>query len=170
MQKEKNIYYRKNGFKIVIKKGSLSMHWYNSNIYKEVPFGELKGKIIKEIKINNSNDEMKFITNNEDIYILNHIQICCEEVMIEDICGDLSDLVGNQILLAEKVSNSNRDDEKVINYEEDYTEWTFYKLSTNKGSVTIRWVGRTISFYALDVDFLKVIDKGLYEKEQRSKL
>ena len=74
-----------------------------------------------------------------------HEQDCCEEVYIEDICGDLDDLIGTPILLAEKVTESNDCCSQL---------WTFYKLSTIKGSVTIRWCGETDSYYySIEVSF-----------------
>ena len=68
-----------------------------------------------------------------------HSQDCCESVYIEDIEGDLQDLVGSPMLQAEEVSNTNE-------------EWTFYKLATIKGYVTIRWCSYSTGPYSTSVD------------------
>src|SRR5260221_14298279 len=67
-----------------------------------------------------------------------HDQSCCEQVGIEEIIGDLSDLIGSPILVAEVVSSSGTPAPN--DGCESYT-WTFYKFSTIKGSVTVRWLG-----------------------------
>jgi hypothetical protein len=75
-----------------------------------------------------------------------HHQDCCEHVYIEDICGDLDDLVGAPLVEAEEVSNYEGEDTG----DESYT-WTFYKFRTCKGSVTVRWYGSSNGYYSEDV-------------------
>jgi len=74
-----------------------------------------------------------------------------------DINGDLEDLIGSEILLAEEVTNENENPEgvEVPKYQESFT-WTFYKLSTIKGSVTIRWYGESNGYYSESVTFESV--------------
>ncbi len=82
-----------------------------------------------------------------------HDQDCCESVNIEDIAGDLLDLVGSPLLMAEEVSNEPEpgfaDNEYIP---ESYT-WTFYKFATVKGSVTVRWLGTSNGYYSESVSF-----------------
>lgn len=75
---------------------------------------------------------------------------------LEDTAGDLQGLIGSEILLAEEVDNYDAGDPS--EYSESYT-WTFYKLSTIKESVTLRWLGESNGYYAEDVDFFRITDK-----------
>lgn len=114
-------------------------------------FEELLGKTLKSI-INKDNDELIFELEDGDKYKLYHSQDCCESVSIEDIIGDLDDLIGSPILLAEEVSSNENPPDIKKEYQDSFT-WTFYKLSTNKGSVTIRWYGESNGYYSESVDF-----------------
>lgn len=98
-------------------------------------------------------EKIVFIDTNGDVYNMEHYQDCCETVEIEDIVGDLEDLVGAPILRAEEVES--RDSFKPDMEYESYT-WTFYKLATIKGYVDIRWVGNSNGCYSESVDFYKV--------------
>lgn len=74
-----------------------------------------------------------------------HDQSCCENVYIEEIIGDLNDLIDTPIITAEKRT------------EDHYDEWgsciyTFYEFATIKGSVTIRWMGSSNGYYSMSVD------------------
>lgn len=121
-------------------------------------FEDLKGKIL--IKIDKTeNEELVFTTHTGDKYKLCHFQDCCEDVRIEDICGDLDDLIGEPILLAEEIINeqdTHHDGVQVPKYCEESFTWTFYKLATRKGSVAIRWFGGSNGYYSETVDFVKV--------------
>jgi len=79
---------------------------------------------------------------------LYHWQDCCENVYIEDITGDLADLINQPIAVAEEVSNSFDD---LNEFDENSLEWTFYRLTTLEGSVVIRWFGSSNGYYATDV-------------------
>lgn len=74
-----------------------------------------------------------------------------------DIVGDREDVIGTPILLAEEVTheNDNPEDIKVPEYQDSFT-WTFYKLSTIKGSITIRWYGESNGYYSESVEFTKI--------------
>lgn len=110
----------------------------------------LIGKTVVDIK-NNDNRSLEFVCNNGETFVMYHNQDCCENVRIEDIEGSLSDLIGNQIIQAEENSNrENQPDE----YAESWT-WTFYKLATIKGYVTIRWLGSSNGYYSESVEFEK---------------
>jgi hypothetical protein len=111
-------------------------------------------------------EEVHFVVNDTEEYKLWHSQDCCESVYVESIVGDLADLQDTPILNAEEVSgsfgygNHPTDADKAEGFreseaDESYT-WTFYKLSTIKGSVTIRFLGSSNGYYSERVDFDKV--------------
>lgn len=125
--------------------------YYNYN--QIVSFETFKGLTLTSIDVV-SNDKISFTTECGKHFIMTHIQDCCENVYIEDICGDLSDLLNEPILVADEVTNS---DDAKNNGDESWT-WTFYKLRTRKGDVTIRWYGTSNGYYSEAVSLLQVDD------------
>ncbi|MCP3965104.1 MAG: hypothetical protein GY718_01945 [Lentisphaerae bacterium] len=122
---------------------------------KVMEFETLKGKTLSGI--DRSEEEIIFIVNENESYKLYHDQGCCERVTVEDICGDLKDLLGTPILLAEMAqSNENPKDVEIVECQDESYTWTFYKLSTVIGSVTIRWYGESNGYYSEEVDFERV--------------
>ncbi len=120
-------------------------------------FSDLVGKTLSRVE-NHDNNEIIFTLDNGDQYILYHEQDCCEGVYVEDIIGDLDDLVGSPILMAdEATSNESLDELEKEHPEYGYGSftWTFYKLATIKGYVTIRWYGESNGYYSESVDFCK---------------
>jgi len=121
-----------------------------------VEFKDLVGKTILKIEgADKGSEEIRFITRDAS-YKLYHFEECCETVSVEDICGDISDLIGNPILLAKEVESERNEGEPIERSDESYT-WTFYKLATIKGSVTIRWYGSSNGYYSEGVDFKEII-------------
>lgn len=118
----------------------------------EIPFETLEGMTVVVIK--DSSDYITFLTNTGREFIMHHSQDCCESVSVEDITGDLEDLLNTPILKAECVSN--QDNPKAEEYPDESFTWTFYKLSTIKGSVTIRWYGSSNGYYSESVQFEEV--------------
>ena len=92
--------------------------------------------------------EMTFETAQGERFMFAHEQDCCESVDINDIVGDLQDLVGAPLLIAEEVSGATEPDEE---HYESYT-YTFYKFATRKGYVDVRWLGESNGYYSEGVD------------------
>lgn len=119
---------------------------------KQIGINELIGKTLVKIEINSSKNKMIFICDDDTKYIMYHEQDCCEMVAIEDICGDINDLVGSPIIMAEESTNNDNPQP----YSDDSFTWTFYKFATIKGYVTIRWYGESNGYYSESVDFKKI--------------
>ncbi|SRR5260221_6342710 len=104
-------------------------------------------------------DEEMLLTDKDGRWVrLYHEQDCCENVAIEDVAGDLADLLGAPLLRAEVVSSDGAPEPEagVHGYDADahsYT-WTFYKLETIKGSVTVRWLGTSNGHYSEKVSIV----------------
>lgn len=115
------------------------------------------GKTITDITVTKDEpeliDQIGFTFSDSEKYKMYHMQDCCEGVNIEDICGDLGDLIDSPLLLAEEVTS-----EDFENRKKDYESclWTFYKFSTVKGSVTIRWLGESNGYYSESVSIRKL--------------
>ena len=113
---------------------------------------ELIGKTLTNIT--NDGEEIRFFDSDGRIWRLYHEQDCCESVTVEDIAGDLDDLIGSPVLEAEEAfSNTRPEDLPKVEYPDDSETWTFYKFATVKGRVTIRWYGSSNGYYSESVSF-----------------
>lgn len=127
---------------------------------KMVEFSVLKGKIIVEITgAEEGSDIIVIRCTDNTVYKMYHNQNCCENVRVDDVVGDVQDLIGHEILLAEETTNS--DDEP---YEGcDSWTWTFYKLATIKGYVDIKWLGTSNGYYSESVTIYEVEKEEIKE-------
>ncbi len=121
----------------------------------QVPFETLKGKTLTAIEgMEKGSDVVRLYTTDGDTFLMYHYQDCCESVYIEDVIGDPDDLIGPPILMAEEVEG-----ETPANHEWEYAPdsytWTFYKLATVRGYVTLRWLGQSNGYYSESVSFEK---------------
>ena len=109
----------------------------------EVKIENMVGKVFTSVR--NEGTELVF-QNATESFVFFHQQDCCENVSIEDVCGDLEDLVGEPLLLAEEVSGETPVDFNERDYES--VTWTFYKFATRKGYVDVRWLGESNGYYS----------------------
>lgn len=112
---------------------------------------DLIGKTFTEVR--RGEDSVRFV--GEKSYALYHEQDCCESVYLDDVVGDLVDLVGTPILSAYEETNS--DNPKTHGkYKPDSFTWTFYRIATAKGTVTLRFYGESNGYYSESVSIKKV--------------
>ena len=116
---------------------------------KEVKkFEDLKGCTLVAVD-NALGDLLQLTLDDGRSFKLYHEQDCCETVTIEEVVGELDDLLNSPLVLAEEVSDEGWD----ADAGGDHVTWTFYKLATIKGAVTIRWYGTSNGYYSESVDF-----------------
>ena len=120
-------------------------------------FENLKGKVLREVAVEDY--EIRFVTVDGEVYRMFHHQDCCESVYVESVVGDVEDLIGEPILVAEEVTSYENPEGFESEYQESFT-WTFYKLATIKGYVDIRWYGESNGYYSESVSLHKVV-KGV---------
>lgn len=97
-----------------------------------------------------SDDHIIFEFSDGSKYKMHHYQSCCENVSIEDIDGELSDIVGLPLTTAEYAYKED---------EADYGDetWTFYRIGTEKAMIVIRWFGSSNGYYSTtaEIDEIK---------------
>jgi len=136
-------------------------------MFYDIGINTLQGKTLTSVKPNGDESVIIFKEDNGNEYQMYHDQDCCESVYIEDINGDLNDLINTPILLAEERTSDSKTKEQemtdlleqknLYNPDDDGTElWTFYEFQTIKGSVNIRWYGTSNGYYSMGVSFLQV--------------
>lgn len=124
----------------------------------------LVGKTLIEITgAEVGSEKIIFVVSETESYEMFHDQNCWEYVDVEDVCGDIEDLIGVPILEAEEASSAQVATAKLLypqmvrlEQENESHTWTFYRLGTIKGSVVLRWFGASNGYYSEDVSFRKV--------------
>ena len=121
---------------------------YNNIVNTQKGMAQMLGKTFVRVTGSVDSDEMLFETADGERFMFAHEQDCCETVRINDIVGDLQDLVGAPLLVAEEVQGATEPDEE---HYESYT-YTFYKFATRRGYVDVRWLGESNGYYSESVD------------------
>ena len=140
-----------------------------------VRFDNMIGRTFCSVEqtVDRGEDNLIFKSDDGSVFKFYHQQDCCESVYIEDICGDLNDLVGSPLLEAEEVSNMEVPETLKQKVSDDYYSytWTFYRFGTNKGSVTVRWLGTSNGYYSECVNYEeKIASPSSYSMEGISKI
>lgn len=88
----------------------------------------------------NANNAVLAFSNGALISFAHH-QDCSEEVWLEDVNGDWSDLIGHPLLVADVR-------EQKTDKHGESTTWTFVTLRGIGGSVDLRWCGHSNGYYS----------------------
>ncbi|QBQ74614.1 hypothetical protein BcepSauron_234 [Burkholderia phage BcepSauron] len=133
-----------------------------------VKFDSLLGETIVGVEDDPQRRYIIFTTMSGRMLKLYHMDSCCEDVYIESITGDLFDLLGTPLLLAnESTSDENPKAQPRPDYldEEDdwdgtpeHFQWTFYRLATARGFVDIRFYGSSNGHYSVKVRLADITD------------
>jgi hypothetical protein len=125
----------------------------------EVNISELIGKVVIDVKYDSKSLTLVCSDkeNSEIYYTFYHEQDCCESVWLEDIVGDLSDLIPNPILKAEVKENVDFELPKTHDEYDSSTNWTFYTLATFYGYVDLRFFGTSNGYYSTAVSIMRTI-------------
>lgn len=81
-------------------------------------------------------------------------------VLIDDIVGDLEDLINTPILVSELVTSKHdrwsKEPKPPGKEVSGSWTWSFYKFATAKGYVDIKWWGTSNGYYSEEVDFKRI--------------
>lgn len=122
-------------------------------MYNEI--SEFKGKTLVDVVV--GYDTIYFEFDDGSTYKMYHDQDCCESVTVDDIDGDLRDLIGSPLLVAEERTDCNTPPTDNRYYDNSFT-WTFYTLATIKATVVIKWFGTSNGYYSERVSIRKCED------------
>ncbi len=124
--------------------------WYYKRGYRD--FSALIGeKLVSVEGCEVDSEGIAFKTESGKVFNMYHDQDCCESVRIVQIDGDVADLVG-EVFDAREESGETPADYADFNFDYSYT-WTFYVIRTERGTVTIRWLGESNGYYSESVSF-----------------
>lgn len=122
----------------------------------EVNFDDLVGKIIT--KVSQRSDRIIFKTSDGEVYSLQHDQECCENVELDDVCGDLDDLINEKIIKFYEVQDKKTPlkPEDIGKEDVESHTWAFYHISTLSSHITIKFYGISNGIYSETANLYKI--------------
>lgn len=118
-----------------------------------IPISYFIGKTFASITgMELGSERITFTTNSGSSFVMIHEQDCCETVLVEDVCGDYLDLIDTPILEASERSEHKSDDPE----SSESSTWTFYRITTIKGTVVLRWLGTSNGYYSEGVSIARI--------------
>lgn len=117
-------------------------------------FETLKGKTITKFDVNREKDHIDIETACGRKFAMYHSQDCCETVVVDDLGGDVENILNTPVVGAEARTSDvapNGCDKS-----DESNTWTFYSLTTWHGWLTIRWHGSSNGYYSESVTFAEV--------------
>lgn len=118
-----------------------------------VPIEEMIGVTMRDVRTNGVH-EIVFEAVDGRSWVLHHHDCCCESVTINDIAGNLNDIIGAPMTVA-RLDESFEDPPMPGEYVPESFTWSFYAFATRKGHVVIRWFGQSNGYYSETVCFCR---------------
>lgn len=125
--------------------------------YNEINFVGKQFFYIENVE--KGDDEIFLYCNDGKIYQMYHDQESSESVYIEDIEGDISNLIDTDILDVEVVAKPKKQSYGTATS-------TSYKFITKKGSVTIKWIGTSNGKHSESVALRKFESKDIWRDKR----
>lgn len=108
----------------------------------------MQERMVYNVEVDRDEEEIRF-TFSDAVVVFYHNQDCCESVVIDDINGDINDLIGTMLIIAEeRISETPEGDDDPG----ESNTWTFYTFRSVKGSVDVKWHGESNGYYSESVD------------------
>lgn len=121
---------------------------------KECPFDTLVGKTLTKVQgLSYGSECVLFTCDTGEVFAMSHWQSCCETVSIDDVNGEVEDLIGARIEVASEDTSYDQNAFGGTCEDSDSQTWTFYTIRTLKGTVSIRWLGSSNGYYSESVAF-----------------
>ena len=122
------------------------------NMQNEVneTLNRMVGETIKSVSGNRHDEEFVVRTASGLVFKFYHNQDCCEDVYLEEIIGDIDDLIGHTVVMAEETC-SNDEVVGVSCYQGESFTWTYYRMATERGLVVLRFFGSSNGYYSESV-------------------
>ncbi len=136
----------------------------------------MRGLTFREITgMHKHSDRVSFVSTEGRRFDFFHSPECCESVQVEDVAGDVRDLLDAPLVMAEVERCGDQDPPERVQafnlkmeqlfpgeqpYKDDAWAWTFYKFGTVKGYVTVRWLGSSNGWYGVDVECEEIEARG----------
>ena len=97
-------------------------------------------------------DFVVFQTESGKTFKMFHEQDCCENVYLEDVNGEVEDILNRKVISAYEAVND-------ASYSKEVSEsgtWTFYHIRTEGGDICMRWIGESNGYYSESVTFCQL--------------
>jgi hypothetical protein len=127
-------------------------------MYEDEKLSTLLGKTIAAIDgMDSGSERIEFTCSDGEKFLMMYHDDCCASCSVEDVCGDVADLIGSPVVRAEEPSSLDGFDEKPPgDYAPESFTWTFIILGTAKGTLTLRWYGSSNGYYSESPTFQRV--------------
>lgn len=119
--------------------------------YDAVDLSHLVGQTFTKIEPKLSAGEIFFYIGDKK-YCMFHQQDCCENVNVEEVEGDYQNIVGTPLISATVDVSDSTDGPGAY----ESSTRSVYVFSTQKGTVTIKWLGTSNGYYSETVNFYEV--------------